>query len=146
MAAAITDFRAAVKAAVLAEFAPDGLTQVLDDKMHERLQGPRAAVYPLREEPEKGEGYHSMLVAVQVFRYWDPQIEPGQVVDPGPTEAWAWRLMRRFRSTSRPNTDKIAWWNTGELAYPPDPTDNITRFVLFLEGLGNSPTLMETTA
>lgn len=147
MGAAITELRQAVKSAIALEFSAEiASADIADDKMHESLGWERAcaAVYPMRERPLE-DGAHGMMVAAQVFNRYDLQIDPAQRVDPATIEGWAWRLQRRFLTAAHVNTNKVAWFNVADIVYPPDPTDNITRFVMTLEAFGDEPTLMETS-
>jgi hypothetical protein len=116
--------------------------------MHEMMgsEGARAAVYPLRERPGEAGIVEAMLVQVQVFDQYDLEIDPAQAVDPAKIERWAWRLQRRMKPESSIDTDKVYWYNVAEIIYPPDPTDNITRFVMTLEGFSPNPQFMETSA
>lgn len=145
--AAITEFRQAVRQTVEDEFAPEQLS-VSNDKMHEMMgsEGALGAVYPLRERPGEAGIVEAMLVQVQVFDQYDLEIDPAQKVDPAKIERWAWRLQRRMREESSIDTTKVYWYNVAEIIYPPDPTDNITRFVMTLEGFSPNAQLMETGA
>lgn len=147
MAAPITELRGFVKAAVEAEFAAEGFP-VYDDRMHEAaaFDHARAAVYPMRETPGEATITESLFVVVQVFDRVDLQIDPTQLVDPSRVEGWAWRLQRRMKTASHTNTEHVYWLNVRGIEYPPDPTDNITRFEMLIEGFAPNSQYMETTA
>ena len=147
MAAPITELRAAVKAALTTEFAAEiPAASIYNDKMHPAMPGPRAAVYPANETVGEAGIVMSMFVIVQVFGRWDPEIDPAQKVDPALIEGWAWRWQRRCRTASHTNTAHVYWFNVAQIEYPPDPTDNITRFHCLIEGFEPNAQLMETTA
>jgi hypothetical protein len=135
-----TQVRAVLKTALEAEFAAEGIT-VEDDHLDESLgqNMTRAAIYPLREQEQTSNAnVLETEVVVQMFGAYDPQINEEQSVDPAIIEGWAERLRDAFRAVRGIN-DPVCWYcRVLRTDYPPDPTGNMTRFVMVVRAYGNN--------
>lgn len=153
MPASSVDFMDRIRAAVDTEFAPEGLV-CLPDRLHEAITHQAAGVSVDNEVVTQAGIVNRIEISLQVFQAVDLQIDPEQQVDPGNIIGWAHRLMRRFQSPhpvsgnmwSTLDTDSAYWFNLVAISYPLDPTGNKTRFEMDLDGFGDNPSLVETTA
>jgi hypothetical protein len=140
MSSPSTQVRASVKAAILAEFAAEGIT-CEDDKLDSSLgQGKsRAACWPVREKEWASDANAlETEVCIQVFAAYDPQINPEQAVDPAAIEGWADRLKIRLKAY-RDVGDQYCWYfRVLEIEYLDDPTGNKTRFEMRVLGYGSN--------
>lgn len=146
MASPSTEIRAIVKATLEAEFAADALV-VLDDRLHPSLgsEGPIAGVHPLDEvEIDTNASSMQTRVRVQVYNFWDKQVDNNQTVDPATIESWAHRFRTALRGAGTPGTGDVWFLRLLDISYPPDPTGNITRFEATVAGWGGNSGLVET--
>lgn len=148
MIAAETTARARLMQLIEIEFAADSLT-VEDDKIHDSLgqKGHIAGVYPGPSGEMIGNGFVlESTIYVQIFRQWDPRIDPTQSVSPGAIEEWAERFRRATRLDLETAGDAHLWYYTVQrIEYPPDPTGNITRLFAVVEAKSQNPSWVETT-
>jgi hypothetical protein len=128
------------------EYAPERIP-VLSDRLHASVgnQGAKIGVSPVRETPWSRSAIALQTsILVQFYDNWDQIIDPTQTVDPAKIENHAERFKRLLRDND-PQTDHTWYFTLVELSYPPDPTDNITRFEATVTAWGNNPALVETT-
>jgi hypothetical protein len=140
MSSPATQVRAVIKTAFDAEFAAEGLVAESDHLDESLGQGiSRAAIYPVREQEQPGNAnVLETEVAIQVFAAYDPQINEEQSVDPAAIEDWAERTRDALRAVRAIN-DPICWYCRAlRTDYAPDPTGNITRFVMVVRAYGNN--------
>ena len=141
-----TTIRGIIKDVLETEFAGDGLI-VLDDRLHPSLgsDGAIAGVSPLNEtEVDLQASTLVTRVRVQVYGFWDKQVDNAQTVDPSAIEAWAHRFRVALRAQAQGTTGDFWFLRLVAVDYPPDPTGNITRFEAEVHGWGANSGLVET--
>lgn len=141
-----TAARAVIKAALETEFAAEGFP-VYDDHLHESLGWDgktRIGTSPIDSAPlASNEQVLVIRVKVQFYGKWNKEVDPDQRVDPGRIEEYAERFRRRMQ-TSDPHTDTNWYIRVRRVAYPKDPTGNMTRFEAEVAVIGNNSALIET--
>lgn len=140
MAAAETEFRNRIKTILETEFAADGLV-VYHDRITSALAAEKtvAGVSPLRSEERNTDANTlEIRVLVQVYKRFDPQIDPRQRVDPSIIEGWADRFRVACKTQNGINQPGAWYFRVNRITYPPDPTGNITRFEAECLGFGNN--------
>jgi hypothetical protein len=132
-----------------AEFDADGVEvrsdRLLDAQAQDRAM---AGVYP----GSAGENGRDGLVLdttiyVQIFRQWDNNLDPEQIVDPTAIEEWAERLRRAVRADIdvNPGDEHLWFFRITKVDYPPDPSGNISRLLATIVTFAQNPALVETT-
>ena len=81
---------------------------------------------------------------VQFYGGWQPKIDPNQIVDPTPTETFAERFKRALYHQD-PNQSSVWFFNLVDVAYPPDPTGNITRWEARVTAYGQNSSSLSVT-
>lgn len=140
-----TEARTVIMALLAQEFKPEGI-EIVGDLLHRSVgnKGARIGVSPLREAPwTKSSLILQTNVFVQFYNQWEEIIDPLQIVDPTTIEVFAERFKRKLFKND-PNTNSTWFFSLISLAYPPDPTDNITRFEATVTAWGNNPSVVET--
>lgn len=144
MAAPETEFRNRIKTILETEFAADGLT-VYHDRITSALAAEKtvAGVSPLRtEERDSDANTLETRVAVQVYKRFDPEIDPRQRVDPSIIEGWAERFRQACKSQLTVGNPGAWYFRVVRITYPPDPTGNITRFEAEVLGFGPNTAIL----
>lgn len=141
--------RARLKAALTAEFEPEGIT-FRNDKLHDSLgrDGAIGGIYPGPVAPKLGqEQVLEIVVYVQLFGSWDARVDPNQEVEPQSIEIWAERARRACQKDegAGPADAHLWWYSATRTEYPPDPTGNITRALITVTGTAQNPALVPTT-
>jgi hypothetical protein len=147
MSAAQTELRAAVRAALTAEFTAEGLV-VDDDKLSGAVATDRhrGGCYPVSEQDGKNTIDTNNECRVQLYCQWDKQIDPEQAVSPAVIEGFVDRAKRALRTVRFPASEKTWFFSVPRVDYLPDPTGNITRAELVVRSTGENVALLETTA
>lgn len=147
MAAAATELRTLIRAALDAEFAPEGIT-FADDKLSGAVATDRArgAVYPRSEQEGTKTLDQAVEAIIQLYAQWDKQIDPEQSVSPALIEDYAERVKRALLAVNSPGTEKGWFFRVIRVDYLPDPTGNITRAELTVRSFGENTALLETSA
>lgn len=140
MAAPETLLRNRLKTILETEFAPDGLVVY-----HDRITAAQATtkhvagVFPTTTA-QRDTDAHTLAInaVVQVYRRWNPEIDPLQKVDPTLIEDWAERFRVAVKNQSHVNDPGCWYLMVDRIIYPPDPTGNITRFHAEVVAYGNN--------
>jgi hypothetical protein len=148
MASAFEQVATAIIAAFNTEFAPEGLTMI-PDRLHESLGRYRmaAGISPDEERPRSADRNTSeFYFTVQFFGLWDDTVDPGTQINPFQVTGYAERFKTALRDASFAASGDVWFFDIDRLQYPPDPTDNKSRFVATIRAYGNNTNLLETTA
>jgi hypothetical protein len=139
MADLMTDARARLKLVLDAEFTADGFS-VSDDKLNRAIgrDGAQIGISPIRERPGSNAGTLEAEILVQVYGWYDPQINEFQQVDPAVVEDWAERFKDAMRPESIGNTSVFWYVRIEEILFPDDPTGNKSRFEARVKAFGNN--------
>lgn len=141
-----TTARAVLRGILETEFALEGYP-VSDDRLHASIgrEGTKIATSPIREIPLNRQDLAlTCEILVQFYGRWKDEINNTTSVNPATIEGYAERF-RRALLHHDPHTDHVWYFNLTEILYPPDPTDNITRFEAHVTAIGNNSALIETT-
>jgi hypothetical protein len=146
MAAASTELRTAVIAALNAEFAADALV-FADDKLSGAVATDRhrGAVYPVAERDARVAISSVNECRVQIYCQWDKEIDPEQTVSPAVVETFVDRAKRALRGVT-PGSEKNWFFTVPAVDYLADPTGNVTRAELLVRSQGENVAVQETTA
>lgn len=145
MAAAQTELRAAVRAALDVEFAPEGL--IFDD---DKLSGAvatdrhRGGCYPISESDGRTGIDTVNECRVQIYCQWDKEIDPEQSVSPATVELFVDRAKRALREVRITGSEKNWFFSVPRVDYLPDPTGNITRAEFAVRSTGENVGVLET--
>ena len=137
MASLIGTARDRLKTVLAVEFAPDGFS-VLDDKLTRAMgrDGNYIGISPVEERD--GESAHTLEaeILVQIYGYYDPQINEYQQVDPATAEGWADRLRDSLRPEAFSGDNDCWYFRVKDVEYPDDPTGNKSRVEAKVVGYG----------
>lgn len=121
--------------------------RVRSDKLHPSLgdEGVVLGVYPDHTRHDSRNALTSeMNLVVQFYGSYQKQIDRNMVVDPAKVESYAERFRRALKSQPFSASPAVWYFMLEDLAFPLDPTGNITRFVAKLKARGNNTALAET--
>ncbi len=142
--ALLTEARGALTTLIGTEFAADAVI-LRADRLHTSIgsDGNHYCGISPMGEAESGDnaGLWTGQLIVQMYRGFDPQIDPQQEVDPLTIEIWAERLRVASKNNSSVNTDTCWYFRLTEFTYPPDPTGNMTRFHASVLAFGNNTSM-----
>lgn len=125
-----------------------------DDRLHDARGsdgelapgGALGGVYPERSVERPGQGVVLETTAViQLFGYWERQIDPTQTVSPATIEEHAERIRRAVQGASYTADNHLWFFQVIEMDYPKDPTGNITRCVARVRAYSDNSAIVETT-
>jgi len=125
---------------VNAEFGADGVI-VRHDRIHPHMGADSnhyCGISPMSEGEGDNAGLWRSQMMVQMYKAYDPQIEPYQSVDPRVIAGWAERFREAARTQLGVNTDDCWFFRIVEITYPSDPTGNATRFHATVLVFGNN--------
>ena len=131
-----------VKSIFATTFAAEGWT-VADDKLL-RATGkdgdPHAGWYPViaAERTNQVRELDSTII-VQLYLGFDPDPNEDYVRDPNVIIGYADRFRRAFQSQSSGTTEDLWFLRLTQVAYPPDPTGNSSRFEATVVGYSQNP-------
>lgn len=144
-----TSLRARVKTALEAEFAAEGV-KFRNDKLHDSLgrDGHIGAVFPGTAAPRLGQAQVLEVTCyVQLFRKWNAEVNPEEMVEPQEIEEWAERVRRALQQDegAGPADEHLWWYSVSRTDYPPDPSGNITRALFTVTAEAQNPALVPTS-
>lgn len=142
-----TETRQIIKALVEAEFATENF-KVANDRLHGSLGHDRTRLgcFPGREVASPA-NYQVLETEVlfQFYGKYTKDVDPEQKVDPEKVEGYAERFRQALEKGNSPGTRAVWYFDVLEIAYPPDPTGNMTRFEARVLARGENSNLVETT-
>lgn len=147
MASPSTETRAVIKALVEAEFAAEGF-KVTNDRIHASLGHDRTRLgcFPGRETTfAANQLVLETEVVFQFYGKYNKDVDPEQKVDPAQVEGYAERFRQALENGNSPGTRAVWYFTVQEIAYPPDPTGNMTRFEARVLARGENSNLVEST-
>lgn len=143
-----TELRERIAGVLNTEFTTEGITFRMD-RAHDSLgqDAPVGAVYPGPSEEKLGQGLVYQTTAyIQLFRQWDPRVDPTQTVDPADIENWAERARRALQLDGVSVTGDAHLWyyRVVKTEYPLDPTGNVSRALFTVIAESQNASLVET--
>lgn len=144
-----TKLRERLIAACTAEFAAESIA-FKPGKLHESKgrEGHIGAVYPgVTRVPANNEFIIEPSAYIQLFHKWTATVDPDRVNDPTIIEEWAERIRRALHADGSEGADGAAdehlwYYSVTNVAYPPDPSGQITRLLVTVMGKGSNPALV----
>lgn len=137
----------AIEQILTTEFADLGVVPE-HDELHESLAYDgrrRVGIAPLNEAPQAGNNSHwQTFVNIKWYNPWDKMVNNEQAVDPRIAGDYAARANAAIMRTTYSWNDDLWFFNVTNIAYPRDPTGNVTRFVMTVVASSANSGLRET--